>query len=419
MVWRRVPFLLPAGVALLLGVDAGLSLLGVPSVTLSERLADVHGPLLVFGFVGALVALERAVALRRRTGYAAPLLLGVGGLLLLAPVPLWLGQAMLVAGSAAFTVVYLALWRRTRDEAVVVQALGAVVATGAAILWLGGMPVPRLLPWLAGFVVLTIAGERLELARLELAGTECLELAGAEGLMLAAAGALVVAIPAALLWPVVGYPLLGLSLLLLVGWLVSHDAARRTVHSTGLPRFVAWCLLAGYAWLAVASAIWLLRGPVVEGLGYDALVHAVFLGFTMSMIMAHAPVILPAVLRVRLPYHPVMYLPAALLHSSLVLRVAVGDARGLQAARDLGGILNAVAVLLFLGTLVWSATRARSSATTRASSSAGYRASASAAPRPDATASPRADSPSPTSSTLPTSAGHAPVVGSDETAVAR
>jgi hypothetical protein len=95
----RLPFLLPGGVALLLGIDAGLQLIGVPAVPVSQRLPDSHGPLLVLGFVGTLIALERAVALRRRGGFAAPALLGVGGLLLVVtPVPLRVGQALLVAG---------------------------------------------------------------------------------------------------------------------------------------------------------------------------------------------------------------------------------------------------------------------------------------------------------------------------------
>ena len=121
--------------------------------------------------------------------------------------------------------------------------------------------------------------------------------------------------------PAPGYPLLGLALLALVGWLAGHDVARRTIRSTGLARFVAGCLLAGYGWLAVAGACWLLGGAAPDGPRYDAVVHAVFLGFTLSMIMAHAPVILPAVLRRPLPYHPAMIAPAALLHGSLALRL--------------------------------------------------------------------------------------------------
>lgn len=67
---RRLTLLLPAGVALVLGVNAGLGLMGLPSAAVSERLPAVHGFLLVLGFVGTLIALERAVALRRPVGFA-------------------------------------------------------------------------------------------------------------------------------------------------------------------------------------------------------------------------------------------------------------------------------------------------------------------------------------------------------------
>jgi len=68
----------------------------------------------------------------------------------------------------------------------------------------------------------------------------------------------------------------------------------------------------------------------------------------MSMIMAHAPTILPAVLRRPLPYRPVMYLPAALLHLSLLARVLLGDAYGWPVLVQWGGVFNIVAVLLFV-----------------------------------------------------------------------
>ena len=345
----RLVFLIPAGVALLAGLDAGLLLLGLPAPVTTQQLPDAHGMVMVLGFVGTVIALERAVALRRRVGFAAPALLGVGGLLVTSAAPLRLGQAALAAGSAALVLVYIPLWRRQRDDSVLIQAFGAVLATGGAILWLGGMPVARLLPWLAGFVVLTIAGERLELSRVTLlASATVRELIGL-------AAMITLATVLTLLWPVVGYPLLGLSLLWLVGWLMVHDVARRTIRAKGLPRFMAGCLLAGYVWLAVAGAIWVLVGGVTDGPAYDAVIHAVFLGFTMSMIMAHAPVILPAVLRCRLPYHPVMIAPPVLLHASLLLRLAVGDARSLDMARQVGGALNVVALLGFAAITAGSA----------------------------------------------------------------
>ena len=151
---------------------------------------------------------------------------------------------------------------------------------------------------------------------------------------------------AALLWPAVGHPLLGVVVLGLVGWLAAHDVARRTVRSTALARFAAVGMLAGYAWLAVAGALWLVGTPT--GAAYDAVVHAVFLGFTMSMVMAHAPVILPVVARVRLPFHPALYVPLTLLQLGLVIRLWPGDALGITWAWQLGGVLTVLALVTFM-----------------------------------------------------------------------
>lgn len=349
---RRFAFLVPAAVAALAGLDAGLLLLGVPAPVSSQRLPNVHGMVMVLGFVGTVIALERAVALRRRAGYLAPVLLGSGGLLLVFSAPLWLGQVALAAGACALVGVYVPLWRRQRDDSVLIQALGAVLAAGGALLWLGGRPVSDLLPWLTGFIVLTIAGERLELARVTL-------LASATVAQLRGLACIIsLATLLTLLWPGAGYPVLGLSLVALVCWLMVHDVARRTIRGSGLPRFMAGALLTGYAWLAVTGAVWATRGPVTGGFAYDAVIHAVFLGFTMSMIMAHAPVILPAILHCRLPYHPGMIAAPVLLHTSLLLRIAVGDAFGSNLARQVGGTLNVVALLAFAATTVGIALRA-------------------------------------------------------------
>jgi hypothetical protein len=231
-----------------------------------------------------------------------------------------------------------------------VSALGAVCALGGALLWRGGADTSQTIPWLAGFVILTIGGERLELARLAMPPT-----AGRD-LVLLGSG-LASAIVAATLWPAVGTPLLGAALLALTSWLVRHDVARRTINSSGLPRFAACCMLAGQAWLVVAGAMWVLAGATAGGAAYDAVVHAVFLGFTISMIMAHAPSILPAVTRVPLPYRPAMYAPWLLLQLSLVLRLWGGDALGSELARRVGGAGNAIALLLFLAVAIGSAMR--------------------------------------------------------------
>lgn len=338
-VGTRTALLLLGATSLLAGLVGGLLLLGLPVPLSTARLPQVHGPLLVLGFVGTLVALERAVALRRRVGVAAPALLGAGGLALVAePVPLAVGQVLLVAGCAAALAVEVRLWRRRPCAAMAVEVLGSAAGLGAALLWWSGVPVPDLVPWLAVFLVLTIAAEREELGRV---GRD-----GAGGSATLPAVAVLGGLVAATLWPGGGHVVLGLALLLLVVRLLVVDVARRTVRSTGLPRYVAVCLLCGYAWLGVAAAVWVVRGGVAEGPAYDAVVHAVFVGFVITMIMAHAPVILPAVLRRPVPYHARLYAPVALVQLSLLLRVVGGDAHGQAWALQAGGALGVVAVLL-------------------------------------------------------------------------
>ncbi|MDT0164261.1 hypothetical protein Q9R32_01675 [Actinotalea sp. AC32] len=349
----RPVLLAGGGLALLAGLDGGLLLVGVPAPVSADRLAQVHGVLLVLGFVGTLVALERAVALRRTPGWLAPGLLAAAAVALVAPgVPLDVARVLLPAGATALLGVAVALRRRGPGLALSLEVLGATLGLGAALLWSAGVPVPTTVPWLAGFLVLTIAGERFELARL---GAP----AGADRAGAVAGTAVTAGVVATTLWTGAGHVLLGTALLGLVAVLVRHDVARRTIRSTGLPRYVAACLLAGYAWLTVAGVAWLAGGALLEGPAYDAVVHAVFLGFTLTMVMAHAPVILPAVLRTPLPYHPVLAAPVVLLQASLALRVLGGDLHGLTWALRVGGAANVVAVLLFLVLAVGSVVRGR------------------------------------------------------------
>lgn len=348
---RHVVLLVPGALAMLAGLDAALLLLGLPAPVRLDRWADVHGPLMVLGFVGTLVVLERAVAVRHPLALVAPAALGLGALGLLSPLPLVVGQAALVVGTAGLCGVYVAVWRRQPATALAVQVLGAAHGLAAALLWTAGVAVPHLVPCLAGFLVLTIAGERLELLRVGGPGERVEDAVWALACGWAAAATL------ALLWPTPGWHLLGAVLLGLVAVLARHDVARRTVRGTGLPRFMATAMLAGYAWLAVAGGLWLVVGPALAGRAYDAGLHAVFLGFVLSMVIAHAPVILPAVLRRPLPYRPVMYVPLALLHVTLALRVLVGDLRGLDAVVRVGGVGNVVALLLFVVVAVASAVR--------------------------------------------------------------
>jgi hypothetical protein len=155
---------------------------------------------------------------------------------------------------------------------------------------------------------------------------------------------------------VAGVRVAGAGLVALATWLARFDIARRTIRTGGLTRFMAAALLTGYAWLAVGGVLWVTFGHMTRPIGhqaaYDAMLHAIFLGFVISMIFAHAPVIVPAVLGRPLPYHRWLYLPLVLLHASLLLRLVAGDALGDRTSWQWGGVLNEVALLLYMAMAV-------------------------------------------------------------------
>jgi len=330
------------GVALLSGLNAGLVRLDVWAPVASQRAGDVHGLVMVLGFLGTLISLERAQALGRSWAYLAPALYGAGALALLSPAPVRLGQLLQVEAGAVFVVVYLSLWRRAPRPLVGVQVLSAILALGGALVALL-LDIPSALAWLIGFVVLTIAAERAELAHLVMGPR-------ADRALLTLSTALTVAILAALVVPN-GDRLVGVVLVATGGWLLRHDVVRHQLRLCGQRRYLAAALLAGYLELILAGVV-LAGFGLYGGTGpYDVVVHGVFLGFAISMVMAHAPVILPAVLGRPLPYRPVLWAPLALLHAGLLLRFT-GALSGLTVAWQAGGVVTVLAVLSFLVTAV-------------------------------------------------------------------
>src|SRR5690625_5162317 len=83
----RLALLATGGVSMLAGLNAALLLLGVDAPVAGQQLPMLHGMLMMLGFLGTLISLERAVALRQVWGYLAPGLLGAGAILLLTPAP--------------------------------------------------------------------------------------------------------------------------------------------------------------------------------------------------------------------------------------------------------------------------------------------------------------------------------------------
>ncbi len=344
----RVPLLVLGFVSLASGLAAGLARFGFAL----KAPATLHGALLAGAFFGTVISLERAVAVARLWAYAAPLGCGLAGLAWLLGAPVTAGGALLFFGALLLLAASLLVWQRQ-------PALhNAVLAAGAACLALGGVTAvlagvaPAVPAWL-GFLVLTIAGERLELSRFMPPSP------GARRLFAAVCAALFASVVVALLAPETGWSLLAASLLALATWLAAKDIARRTVRERGLTRYIAWALLAGYAWLGLGALAALAAADFAPGRpAWDAALHAWFLGFVFSMVFGHAPIIAPALLRVGLPYHAVFYLPLVLLHASVAMRFA-GSLLVMPALREAAALGHAVAIALFILTMATRAFAAR------------------------------------------------------------
>ncbi|GAB4528208.1 MAG: hypothetical protein Kow0063_04210 [Anaerolineae bacterium] len=345
---------------LLGAIWGGLIRIGWQWPALQPVLVVAHGPLMVSGFLGILIGLERAVALSawyhsaanpantgrtRHWVYAGPLVSAAGTLLLLVGLPGLAGPLLMTLGSVILVAVFVVIVRRQPALYTLTMGLGALAWLIGNGFWLSGWPVHRVVLWWVAFLALTIAGERLELARILRPSRASLFA------FLAATGLFVIGLLATTVTYDLGVRLAGLGMVGLALWLLHHDVARHTVRKQGLPRFIAVCLLLGYVWLVAGGLMAVLFGGIPAGPRYDAMLHAIFAGFVISLIFGHAPIVFPSVLGVPLAYHSSFYLPLVLLHLSLALRVG-GDLTLWWAGRQWGGLLNALAILLFLANVV-------------------------------------------------------------------
>ena len=347
---QRVPLLILGFAGLVVGTGAGLARLGWDVPAAAVAMASLHGPLMVCGFFGVVIALERAVAIGRYWAYAGPFLAGAGCVAAIAGATT-VASGFFVAGSGVLLAASIDIFRRQTALFTFTLALGAACWLVGTVLWATGSAVHDLVAWWLAFLILTIAGERLELSRF-LPPSPI-----ARWVFAAIVGAIVAGLlGAAWRW---GAQIFAAGLVALAAWLVKQDIARRTVRAQGLTRYIAVCLLSGYAWLAIGGGIVVAAGGFHPGTAsYDAAVHALALGFVFAMVFGHAPIIVPAVARVAVPYHWTFYLPLALLHASLVLRLA-GDAVDGFALVRAGGLGNALALAAFIASTASAVIRGR------------------------------------------------------------
>jgi hypothetical protein len=331
----RFFFLLLAFANLMVGMLAGLGRLGW-SVPVPEAYAH-HGAIMVGGFLGSLIALEKVIPLKKPLFFIGPLLSAASIVVFIAGY-FHAAVIMLIGAGVVFMLVYSLYLRQQYTSYLVVAFVGAACWTVGNVLLLWKKFYPMAFPWWMAFLLFTIVSERLELAKF-LPVTQ-----QAKRLLLALLAFFVVGI----LMPFhsAGTYVSGMALVCISLWLLRYDVIRITLQKQGLVRFTATALLIGYFCLLLQGIFLMTLNNA--SLGYDITVHTFFIGFVFSMIFAHGPIILPGVLGLAVkPYHPLFYVPLAGLIFSLAMRIAANVTLIDFSWRAISGWIGAGSILLY------------------------------------------------------------------------
>ncbi|RPD46540.1 hypothetical protein [Paracnuella aquatica] len=298
--------------------------------------AAQHGALMVSSFLATLIFLERAVTFRRKWVLLLPVINGLSVVFFLLQQPL-IAQLLLVAGAAGFMAMCTYFVWRYGELYYYVFLAGAFALLGGNVIVYKTHFYPNAVNWWMAFLLFTIVAERLELSRF----------LNITAFMRNALLAALVLVLLSLFVPFHGWGravfaagITGTAL-----WLLRYDMAWKSVRIRGQHRYSALLLITGYFWLPTTAILLVVNSS--NPFLYDAALHSFFIGFVFSMIFSHAPIILPAVLKLPVKlFRPQLYLLFVLLQASLLLRI-VGDVAQQVHLRRWGGLLNGVVILLF------------------------------------------------------------------------
>src|SRR3974390_2430688 len=106
----RFPLMALGGLSLLAAIWAGLVRmdwnLAIPNI----RFPEAHGPLMIVGFLGTVIGLERAVALKKPWAYGAPLFAVLSAMAQLSGSALPWSQLFAAISSAILLAIFAFLW---------------------------------------------------------------------------------------------------------------------------------------------------------------------------------------------------------------------------------------------------------------------------------------------------------------------
>ena len=358
--------------ALVSAIWGGLYRIGWHVNPLAGELPGIHGPLVVCGFLGAVFALDRALVLKKLWGDVVPVFILVGSFLLFVRPVSQLCPAIIFVGSLGFTAMCFEVNLRQPNLYNRMIFLGSLLWLAGIGMWFLRWPVYNVYLWWLGFVLFTMVGQRLELARRVrltqpppqlLATAICIVFLGQIALAvghLRGSDALMDIVLDSIFDPRTtwGMRIAGTGIATTAAWLLVYDAAWSLLKSKGNARFSAVCLISSYGWLAVSGVISVLHAGIVSGPPYDALIHSFFIGFVWFIIFGHGPILAFSSMKMRAPPMASLYLPVAVLHVSLVMRVAGDMSRNAGLVKN-GGLLNAIGLLLFILLLSFRVVRER------------------------------------------------------------
>ncbi len=335
----KIPFILLVAISLVSGSLTGWFRLGFDLPV--AKVFMHHGAIMTGSFLGTVILIERIVALKKKWLYGFPVINALSALFFFLNFNDLAFICIIIGAVGLFYIFYLINYIHS-------DLPHQIMWTGAAAFFIGNVHMHlfesyaySVLWWMA-FLLLTIAGERLELNRfLPVSKSKKLILVGFLGLF---------TVSCLIPYHLGGQYLTGASLLLTGLWLLRYDMIWKAIKMPGIHRYSAVVLLCGYIWLLICGIFYLT--DITGFVSYDGLIHSFYLGFIFSMIFAHAPIILPGVLRVTVkPFHPVLYVMIGIFQLSLLMRVGGGLIEAME-LKKWGGLVNGVVIFGFLITLV-------------------------------------------------------------------
>lgn len=341
----RLILLLIAVASMALGVASGLARVGWNLADWPAALAGQHGPLMMSASFGTVISLERAVALNTRLSLAAPILSAASGLALLMLLPMPIAAGLATLASLLLVLASIEVMRKLLAPFTVTLFLATLCWLLASLIWWLAQSPAMATGWWILFLVITIASERLELTRF-VAVPESATLAFYSLIAAAITGS-----GLSIVSPLVGFGLMSAGIFGLAIWLMRYDIARHNLSQSDATRYIAVCLFTGYIWLAVAGLLGMAGGFEGGHRLHDATLHTIAIGFVFSMVFGHALIIFPAITKIRIRFHPVLYLPLILLWLSLSMRV-LGQIVDQFPLRQYGALLNGVTLLAFAAVLI-------------------------------------------------------------------